>query len=106
MYNLHNFIIYIQNQKEKKYKQALQEHCYRVFKTTEIVTVPIPSHLVERLFSGGTSLTINLKTAQDSIPVHLPRPVSRTTEEGDPPTYKEVTEGWIESRPVDPEISL
>ena len=73
-----------------------------------------PYHaILLRLFAEGASLTINLRVAPDSTPVHLPRSVSRASsswstgepaKEGGPTSYQDVVKGRVESRQVDPEM--
>ena len=101
--------------KRRNAKQAMPEHYYGEYKTTQTVAVSIPSQLVDRLFSEGASLTINLRVAPDSIPVYLHRPLSRAssswstvgpTEKGGLPSYQEMVECRIESRLVGPEVLL
>ena len=89
-------------------RQALPEHCYRVCRSPKTVTVSIPCNIMERLFSEGANLPINLRASPNSTPVHLPRSFSRATsswstvEPEGPHCYKEVVESRIESRQVDP----
>ena len=93
-------------------RQGLPEHCYRVHRSPETVTVSIPCNVMERLFAERSSLIINLQAVPDSLPVHLPRLVSRFSsswstvepvEEG-PPSYQDVVEGRVDSWQVDQEI--
>ena len=88
-------------------RQAMQNNSFLVHRTPEIITVSIPCHLIEKHFTEGASLTINLRAGPYSTPINLPKPVPRATsswstmEEGSQPSYQDVVEGIVESRTVD-----